>query len=548
MERARAALKAGDAASARHVLDQADPADARVLEARAQAYYLDLMYSEAIEGWEAAYPAYHAAGDRQGAARVARTLAGMYFAVVGDAAVGGGWMARAQTLLGDSATPDAGWVALNAGMFEADRRRKDERFRSALATARQHGDRDLELIALSYLGASLVHEDRVAEGMVMLDEALAGVAGGEVDDFIVLEEVFCQLFAACEHAHDVSRAEQWIRVGEVVARRRKLPAVSAFCRTHYGGVLTAAGRWAEAETTLTEAIRLWGLGERSLMRAGAVVRLAELRVRQGRFEEAEELLADPHVHPNDAARPLAAIHLARGETVLATDLLEGALGRIEPDSAATAPILALLTEVHLAAERPADAASTAEQLTRCAARHSNVYVTAAAALARGRVCLAAGGQGDDAQACLRQALQGFLSAQTPMELAHTRLALARALTATRPEVALTEARAALEAYERLDAARQVDAAAAVLRSLGVRPAAPGPSKSPLTKREADVLELVGQGLSNPAIAERLYISRKTVEHHMGNILAKLRLRNRTEAAAYAARTKPGRPVLKPGTE
>ncbi len=162
----------------------------------------------------------------------------------------------------------------------------------------------------------------------MLDEAMAAVAGGEIDDFFLFEEIFCQLFSACEYARDVVRADQWISIGDSIAARLHLPAVSAFCRTHYAGVLTAAGRWTEAATSLSAAIEAWDLSRRSQLRTGALVRLADLRVRQGRLEEAQQLLVTIELSScGEAARPVAAIHFTRGELGQATS---GARSRVDP--------------------------------------------------------------------------------------------------------------------------------------------------------------------------------------------------------------------------
>jgi DNA-binding NarL/FixJ family response regulator len=532
----RAALRAGDAATARALLGGIAEPDGEVRELLGSAAYLELDFARSAAEWEGAYAAYRRARDHTGAVRTARMLGCVHMMVLGNAAVGAGWLGRCQTLLsGVPESREAGWVALDLGMFSGTRAGKEEHFRRALEVARRVDDADLEFAALAYLGASLVHEDRIDEGMALLDEALAAVSGGEVGDFFVLEEIFCQLFAACEHACDVRRAEEWMAVGEEVARRRNLPAVSAFCRTHYGGVLTTAGRWPEAEEALTAAVGLWGLSRRSGLRAGALARLAELRVRQGRVDEAAQLLAELD-GVGEAARPLAAVHLVRGEPDLAADVLERALAGADPDGAVAAPLWALLVDVHLAAGRVDAATDAAERLAGCAARVPRPHLAALAALAQGQLCVATGA---DPSAWLREALAGFSAAGMPMELARARLALARAVHAERPAVARAEARAALEAFQRLPAARDVDAAAAFLRELGVRAPVTRRGEGPLTAREEEVLGLLGGGLTNPEIAARLFISRKTVEHHVASVLAKLDLRSRAEAAGYAARTGSG---------
>jgi DNA-binding NarL/FixJ family response regulator len=530
----REALRGGDAMGARSVFEDALAAGASgaVLEGLSAASYVLLEFPRSIDEMERAHAAYRSEGDGPGAVRTARTLGYLHGSTSGDWAIAGGWIARAKTLMVDQPdSSESGWIALTEGMFEENRSVKEQHYALALVVGRRRSDAELVFCTLAYLGASLVHDDRVEEGMMLLDEALAAVAGGEVEDFVVLEEIFCQMFSACERAQDVGRAEQWIRVGETIAERRRLPAVSAYCRTHYGGILTAAGRWPEADDALTEAVRLWALGRRTL-KAGALVRLAGLRVKQGRLEEAERLLDGISDH-DEATLPLASLQFARGQTAVARETLERVLQRSDPSSSIVVPLLALLIDVHLAGGDLASAQTTVDALTVCAADHPSAYAAAVLALARGRIALSTGT--GDPREWLREALNGFNTAQLPLETALCRLDLARAFGEESPLVAVSEARMALLEFERLTAARQVDAAQSLLRRLGARVSPARSGGSNLTRREKDVLTLLGEGLSNPEIAERLFISRKTVEHHVGNVLDKLGLRNRSEAAAYAVR-------------
>ena len=312
--------------------------------------------------------------------------------------------------------------------------------------------------------------------------------------------------------------------------RRKLVAVAGYCRAHYAGILISAGRWNEAETELLQVVDSLPAG--LAVRDGALCRLADLRVRQGRFEEAAVLLTRLD-HHEDATRPLAELHLARGDALLALDVIERRLSSTDVADYVEAPLLAAAIEAHLVLGDVGAADIAVARLDAMARAQSSRYVDGLAAIVRARLC-AVRGDGDRRRE-LHQALAMFSAAEMPFEVARTRLELARAVTVDRRQVAITEATAALEAFQLLGAVRHVDAAAALLRELGA-PARTGPKdRGVLTRREQEVLELLGHGLSNAELAQRLFISPKTVEHHVGRILSKLGLRNRAEAAVYTAR-------------
>jgi DNA-binding CsgD family transcriptional regulator len=478
--------------------------------------------------------------DRPRRAAVAAVFLGrMHWFVHDNPRVANGWFARARTLVVDE--PESLEHAIVSlplpGCDMADTGRLHEDAGRALDTARRLGESALEAKALADLGTALVSLGRVDDGMTTLDEAMAMVLAGEVRSPFASMEVLCNLLSACARVGDLARADEWTRCvdGYLDLGPDSGPLfMYVHCRANLGLVLCDAGRWAQSEATLRLAA---DRGPRAGPRTDGLVRaaLGTLWVAQGRLADVERLLAGRREHP-DCALPWAALKLAQGSYADSVDTARAAIRSMGADRMRVARLLRVCVEAELGRGDTAAASAAAAQLEHLATAAEVPVLRALAALAAGRVAEAAG-DGESAVTAYTEGLQVLGPHSWPLLHADLRLGLARALVATGQPGAVSEAQAAHIAYEQLGAPAAASSAD-LLNSLGVaartRPAVPDATTA-LTRREREVLALLRDGLSNAEIAARNHNSVRTIEHHVSALLAKLGLRSRAEAAAYAAR-------------
>jgi DNA-binding NarL/FixJ family response regulator/tetratricopeptide (TPR) repeat protein len=541
----RSALAKGDWPAAKHAFQAAwdDQESADALDGLGRSLWWLGDAPGALDARSRAFALLRREGRDRDAAAVGIWLARQYAGLFHRTALTEGWLARIRSLVADLADPGSleGWLALvdsessglNAAMADAER---------AVAAARKHHDVDLEIVGLARLGACRVAMGAVGAGRSDLQQAMTAAVSGEGQDIQYVGEALCTLLEVSGWLGDQAMVEPWAQklaeFRSAYAFGPLLPLdttsgadlISAFCTSCCGGVYLITGRLDVAERELADAVTQLATTGRRPRCLHPVARLAELRVLQGRLEEAEALLIG-FESEWECAVVAAALDMALGRPHRALAGLVAALEGFEGGVVVAVPLRAQLVDAALAAGDRTLAEATSRQLAEVAVATGTTLHKAQADFAAGEVLLA---QGDpDAPARLRAAARAFAECGAPLAACRTRLALARSLADRDRGVAVTEARSALQALDRMGATREADQAAAFLRGLGVKGRTGPRDGVVLSRREQEVLGLVTEGLSNAEIAERLFISVKTAGHHVSNILTKLGVRSRTEATAYA---------------
>ncbi len=415
------------------------------------------------------------AGDNRPASMACAQLGELYESWMGNKVAARPWFERGIRLVADEAPcVEQGWVAVAPlGCDVDDPALLWERASLALERARSFGDVDLEVKALADGGLARVQSGDLEAGMAMIDEAMALACGGQTTNADAVGKSVCSFYTACYHTADFERVASWSRAFAVHGILGPAPGPQAFLSSHCGSVQAALlchlGRWGEAEQVLL-------LAHNAIEQAmpGAAwhtpIALAELRILQGRLEEAEVLLLgrDDHIQ---ALLPMARLHLARGDHDLAAAAARRGLRMMAGDRVRSATLLGVLVESALADGDLVGATAASVDLDERVGGLGLPAFRAEAARLRARV-LVASDDTEDAVEALRVGIDDVSSLDLPLLRSSLHLDLARLLEPADRSGAVLEAKAAAALLQRMDVLLHPDDHTLLAR-LGATPSAPG---------------------------------------------------------------------------
>jgi ATP/maltotriose-dependent transcriptional regulator MalT len=511
-------------------LASADPGTLGVdeLESLADAAFWLGLPRESITARHQLYARYRDSGDAKGATKTAWLLFNNHFDL-DETAAASGWLGRARRHA--EAAPDhveASYVALADADWALYNGRLDDAQRLArLATdaGHQHGDRDLEALGLATQGRILIARDDVADGLDRLDEAMVAALSDELTPFAT-GWVYCLLLSTCQELGDVRRAAEWTDLAVRWCEERGQDSwYPGLCRLHRCEVQSLRGEWSAAEQGAVRAAEELAPFGDYLIADGQYL-AGEIRRRRGDFAGAEDAFRRAHQYGRDPQPGLALLRLAQGDVDGAAAALRHALTGGAAGPLRRGRLLAAHVQAELRLAKLDSAAGSAEELAELADGSGALLLRAMAAAAQGSVLLARGDI-EAALPLLRDACTICRELSCPYEAAETQVLLGQAArTVGDEETARLELAAARAAFERLDAAPDVERVDALL-------AWDTPTPRGLTAREVEVLRLVAHGRSNREIGAELFISEHTVARHLSNIFRKLEVTSRSAATSFA---------------
>jgi DNA-binding CsgD family transcriptional regulator len=496
------------------------------LEAFADAAWWGSKLAESVEIRQRAYAAYVAEGDDLAAAACAAHLSIEHF-VRNEPAIGMGFLKRTERHMeGKSDCVELGYLALlqaAIGRFTGDAGAAIERAEGAVAIGQRYGDANLVGMAIHIEGLALIDVGRIAEGMAMLDEAMALVIAGELDAYFT-GVVYCAVISACLELNDLGRAAEWSEASrpwyEALPPNSPFPGI---CRVNRAEVASLRGALPEAEAEARGAVTQLLEVDPGLA-APAFHQLGEILRRSGDHAGAEHAFIRALELGVDPQPGLALLRVSQGKPDAAMTALRLTLAA-ERQPARRARLLGAVTEIAVVIGALDEARAAVDELGTLTDDAIPAF-EATIAGAAGRVQLA-DGEPAEALVSLRRAVTIWQELRLPYETAHTRVAFGEALRAAGDEdgarVAFLSARSTFEGL-----GATADAAEA-----GALAAGPDPLPGGLTAREGEVLRLVAAGKTNRDIAVELVISEHTVARHVQNMFAKLGVSTRAAATAYA---------------
>lgn len=534
--RAEAAFEACawlDAATTYAAADTEQSLSAAALERWGLAAYLAGREGESDAARERAHYAFLECGDVEAAARVGHWL-GVTLVVRGEAARGGGWFTRVQTVLEEHALTGSVWhlflrVSFAMRMlFDGDAEHAAVQFAQILVDAAAHQDPDLHVLVRNGLGQSLVASGRIEEGLRRLDEVMVMITSAPRISPQVVGLMYCAVIDTCRRCFDNDRAREWTELlSRWCAGQPGLVAYRGQCLVHRAEVLQLHGLWSAARDEVDRVFHQLGEDQTHLAAGMAHYQRGELHRLRGEDEAAEAGYRRAARCGQDPQPGLALLRAAQGRLEAARGSLRRALDEDRPKHDRLR-LLPAWVEITLATGDLDGAAAAVQELQAAAADRDVPLLVAASARAWGQVALARG-DAAVALASLRAALSGWQKLGAPYDAALTRVDVAVVCRMLGDEeTAELELDAARWVFDQLGAAPGLARVDAMTRRL-----APQPAPGGLTQREGQILRRVATGATNRVIAGELFLSEKTVARHVANIFLKLGVTSRAAATAFA---------------